>query len=595
MQYRREIDGLRTVAVIPVLLSHAGVQLFRGGFVGVDVFFVISGYLITNIILIEMDEGRFSFTNFYERRIRRILPALYFVMVASLIAGWFLMSADAYQNLGQSLFATTLFSNNILLTLTSGYWDMESKFKPFLHTWSLGVEEQYYFVIPILLISMHRFAKSHIPSAIFVIGLISFILCLWSYNRYPVANFYLLHTRAWELAVGGWAVTVSNSKRNSDVLSALGLLLIVGTMLLLPEGTATPSPLTLVPVIGSALILLYCRSSGMTYRLLASRPFVTIGLISYSIYLWHQPLFAFLRIASPETPPLWQFLVMIVVSVAMAAISWKYVEKPFRNRMTLSFKTVLLILVPITVLLCAVGLLLHKKGGMPERFDIAPGAEPPGTYAAYNDKVFAEYKRAAFRRVTEHRLLVLGNSQGRDFVNMVNAAHAFQNYEIVYRDDLNLCHLDTFSDEWRRLITDSSLIVLIYDHKRSATCDGRNLAKQPTLRGKLIFVGPKDFGENINPAARLSLPERVGATVRLSPAALDASRYYKSISPPEKYVDVIGNLSDDGLHMPIYDEGGRILSEDRVHVTRAGARYLGKRLFRDPVWRKWTNPKPAGR
>lgn len=587
MHYRREIDGLRTIAVLPVLFSHAGFAFFQGGFLGVDVFFVISGYLITGIIHDEIANGTFSFRRFYERRIRRILPALYVVMVASLVAGWFLMSADAYQNLGQSLFATTAFSNNILLTRTSGYWDMESSFKPLLHTWSLGVEEQYYFIVPVVILAISRYFRDRAALSMALIGAASFLACLYLYQRFPAANFYLLPTRAWELAVGGWAATIRLPERNSAALSGFGFVLVIATMVLLPEGYPTPSQITVLPVAGTVLVLMYCRSSGPVYRLLTSSPFVAVGLISYSMYLWHQPLFAFLRIASSETPPLWQFGVMIVLTIILATLSWKYIEAPFRDRSRLSFRAALWIVAPASVLLLAAGLLLHLSGGLPQRFDVAPGSEPAGSYAPYNDRVFADYKRDAFAGLSATRLLVLGNSQGRDFVNMVKAANAFVGYEVVYRDDLNLCAPARLNTAQRQLVATATLIVKVYDHVVSPECDSRVLARRSDLRGRIVFVGPKDFGVNINPVARLDMADRPSATVRLSAAAFAANRYYRSITPRELYVDLISALSPDGVRMPIYDEDGRILSEDRVHLTRAGARYVGMRIFRDPIWSGW--------
>ena len=169
MHYRREIDGLRALAVLPVILFHAGFETFSGGFVGVDVFFVISGYLITTIITAELEQGNFSIVNFYERRARRILPALFVVMLACFVVGYFLLMPDEFKNLGQSFVSTIFFSNNILLAMTSGYWDLASEFKPLLHTWSLGVEEQYYVVIPILLMLCWKFSKWAIPYLLFLI------------------------------------------------------------------------------------------------------------------------------------------------------------------------------------------------------------------------------------------------------------------------------------------------------------------------------------------------------------------------------------------------------------------------------------------
>jgi peptidoglycan/LPS O-acetylase OafA/YrhL len=571
---------------MPVLLSHAGAPLFQGGFVGVDIFFVISGYLITGIILADIEQKRFSIVRFYERRSRRILPALFLVMFACLAAGAFLMSADAYQNLGQSVVATTLFSNNILLTFTSGYWDLESQFKPLLHTWSLGVEEQYYFIVPIGLILAHRVFPRHAPSAIATVGVLSFAICIWSAHYAPAANFYLLHTRAWELAAGGWAVTVRQPDRKggSDARAASGLLMIAVAIFSFPQGMQSPTALTLLPVVGTVLVLMYCRS-GLTHSVLTSRPLVGIGLISYSTYLWHQPLFAFLRVASSTPPPVWQFGLLILLSLALAWLSWRFVEEPFRNRAKISTRIVLLVLAPSAAVLVTLGAVLHLRGGLPGRFDVPPDADAPNSYKAFNMRVF-DRKADSFAPDAARRLLVLGNSTARDFVNMAVEADAFPERDIVYRDDLNLCERAGLNEKMRGLVASATLIVLVYDHRPVPTCDGRKLAQAPELRGRLVFVGPKDFGANLNPVARIPLSLRQSASVQLSKEALEANKLYRSISPNDLYVDIIMHLSPDGLHVPIYDEGGRILSEDRVHVTRAGARFVGKRVFTDPIWKR---------
>ena len=197
MKYRAEIDGLRALAVVPVILFHAGFEFFSGGFVGVDVFFVISGYLITTILIEDIDNERFSIVNFYERRARRILPALFFVMLACIPFAWMWMLPDPLENFGQSLVAATLSANNVLLYLTTGYWDLASEFKPLLHTWSLGVEEQYYVLFPLLLLLTWRFGKGIVLLTVIVIASVSLGLSEWLSRENPEAAFFLIHTRAW--------------------------------------------------------------------------------------------------------------------------------------------------------------------------------------------------------------------------------------------------------------------------------------------------------------------------------------------------------------------------------------------------------------
>lgn len=201
MNYRPEVDGLRAVAVTSVLLFHAGFETFSGGFVGVDIFFVISGYLITSIILGELQKGTFSLIHFYERRFRRILPALYVVILFTIVVGWFTLLPDEYKNLGQSVVATTLYTNNMLLGLTSGYWDLASQFKPLLHTWSLGVEEQYYAVVPLLLLCVWR-RKGLLGIGLLFLIVLSLGFACYFVHLSPSWAFYLLPTRFWELALG---------------------------------------------------------------------------------------------------------------------------------------------------------------------------------------------------------------------------------------------------------------------------------------------------------------------------------------------------------------------------------------------------------
>lgn len=584
--YRPEIDGLRAIAVMSVILCHAEVPGFPGGFLGVDSFFVISGFLISGLMLDSLDRGTFSLRNFYERRVRRILPAVFLVTGLCVVPGWFFMSADAYENLGESVVATTLSANNILLTVTTSYWEMESAFKPLLHTWSLGLEEQYYLVVPFVILLSYRHSKRNPAWAIGLISLLSFAACFWALPRYPAANFYLLPTRAWELGIGGLAVIYARRQAvtpSSGKLAIAGIVAIVACVVLLPSETPTPSPIALIPVVGTALVLVYCRG-GLAHAILTLPPMRWIGLISYSAYLWHQPLFAFLRVISPSQPAVWQYASLIPVTLLLSWFLWRYVEVPFRNRKKMSFRTVGTILVPAAVLLLVAGGLIFKLGGIPSRLPLPAGAEAPGTYKSYNDANF-KYKVDAFLATSNRNLLVVGNSQGRDFINAMRASDEFSDYAIVYRDDLNLCDLDQLGSTAKNLVQAATLIVDVYIHRLEApVCDGRALADRPELKDKLIFLGPRDFGVNINPSSRVPLDQRSTVRVQATHKVLDAEAYFRAMTPASLYVSQLDHLTPDGHTMPIFDEHGLILSEDRVHLTRAGARYVGQRIFTDPVW-----------
>jgi len=332
LKYRAEIDGLRALAVVPVILFHAGFELFSGGFVGVDVFFVISGYLITTILIEDIENQRFSLVNFYERRARRILPALFFVMLVCIPFAWMWMLPSQMKSFSQSLVAVSLFASNILFWRESGYFDAAAEEKPLLHTWSLAVEEQYYVLFPIFLILAWRFGKNRVFWMIVVMAAISLLLSEWGWRNKATANFYLAPTRAWELFSGSIAAFIvqKNGVQKSNILALLGLLAIIFSMFAFDESTPFPSVYALVPVLGVVLLVLYGDKETFAAKLLSTKVFVGIGLISYSAYLWHQPLFAFARIRLLEHPSTALMAALSVTSIALASFSWRYVEKPFR-------------------------------------------------------------------------------------------------------------------------------------------------------------------------------------------------------------------------------------------------------------------------
>lgn len=347
MKYRPEVDGLRALAVLPVILFHADFSLFAGGYVGVDVFFVISGYLITTIIVAELEKGTFSIVNFYERRARRILPALFFVMLLCLPFAWFWFISNDMQSFSQSLVAVSVFGSNILFWITSGYFDSASELKPLLHTWSLAIEEQFYVVFPLLLMAFWSLAKRSVITLLVLIALASFVAAHWGATRHPDATFYLLHTRAWELLVGSFialyfhrrsvALTDNSdakvfNKGLAEVGSFLGFIAVVLPIFTFDSSTPFPSAYGLLPVLGTAAIILFADQRTLVGKCLSSKWFVGVGLISYSAYLWHQPLFAFARYRTMEEPSVFIMTSLAVISLMLAFFSWKFIEAPFRDK-----------------------------------------------------------------------------------------------------------------------------------------------------------------------------------------------------------------------------------------------------------------------
>ena len=374
MIYRKEIDGLRALAVVPVILFHAGFEWISGGYIGVDIFFVISGYLITTILLQEQQQGTFSIVNFYERRARRILPALFIVLLVCLPFAWFWLLPHELKDFGKSLIAVITFVSNILFWLETDYFTADTQLIPLLHTWSLAVEEQFYIIFPLFLALFAGKNKRILVILIVLIALLSLGLTEWGWRYFSEANFYLIPTRAWELMIG--ALTAFYLFYNpypkgfiSHIGSLLGLILILGAMFLLDKNIPFPSVYALAPTLGTALIILFANNQTLVNKLLSFKLFVMIGLVSYSAYLWHQPLFVFARAYQMDTPSPPLMIVLSITSVLMGYVSWRYIEAPFRNKKRFSQKQIFVSSLLAGLFFISIGLALVLSDGAMYRFE----------------------------------------------------------------------------------------------------------------------------------------------------------------------------------------------------------------------------------
>ncbi len=354
--YEPQIDGLRALAVTSVLLFHAGLPGFNGGFVGVDVFFVISGYLITRIIQTEIDAKRFSLWNFYERRARRILPALLTVLFCSILAGAVILVPSRLTDLAQSSLATLTFVSNIWFWRTIDYFSGEGH--PLLHTWSLGVEEQFYIFFPLALLFFSKFGRSRSLTILALLGSLTLSIILTEQS--PAGAFYLLPTRAWELLIGAvlfqWRATAPNW------VGWLGMAAILGSVVLLDESTHFPGAVALVPTLGAAAVIA-ARQSDVA-RLLSLKPFVGVGLISYSLYLWHWPVLVFSRELGLHGAV--GTAMAVLSTVVLAILTWEFVEQPFRDRHRITVRGMTAIVLTGSVAAACVSVMVLN--GLPQRF-----------------------------------------------------------------------------------------------------------------------------------------------------------------------------------------------------------------------------------
>ncbi len=336
MLYRSEVDGLRAIAVLPVILFHAGLFGFSGGYAGVDIFFVISGYLITRIILDELKAGTFTIRNFYERRARRILPALFGMLIVTTLIAIVVMPSELFKSYANSALTVISFSSNIHFYAVSDYFSTAAEQKPLLHTWSLAVEEQYYLIFPLLALYAFRKDKS-LSTIVIAMTLCSLLLSQYmAINGNTEANFYLIFSRAWELLFGSLISLYKLDQKSykstvRQIASLTGLAMVFASFFCFDAETPFPSVYTLLPVVGASLVIIFADRQTLTGKLLSLKPIVAIGLISYSLYLWHQPLFAFSRMKSSGEPSEALFIQAILLTFILAFLSYRYIETPFRK------------------------------------------------------------------------------------------------------------------------------------------------------------------------------------------------------------------------------------------------------------------------
>lgn len=380
--YRKEIDGLRALAVVPVILFHAGFQMFSGGFIGVDIFFVISGFLITSILLDEHQKQTFSLAAFYERRARRILPALFLVLTCCLPFAFVILSPLDLRAFAKSLLGANIFLANVVSYQQTDYFDAASEIKPLLHLWSLSIEEQYYLVLPLLLAFLVRRSPKSIIATLLVLCFASLAYSEHVLYTNERASFFFTTSRAWELLVGSIAAAMVSYKlvylkstNDSRLLlirqlvSCLGLAMVVVPVFLYSKDTPFPGIYAVVPALGTALILLFAVEQTWVQRILSIKPLVGVGLISYSAYLWHQPILAFVRYRSLDSLSTATLLVLVSLVLVLAYLSWLLVERPFRNKQKFSRKQIWFFTITSTLLLSVLSFYIYKSNGLPKRFD----------------------------------------------------------------------------------------------------------------------------------------------------------------------------------------------------------------------------------
>ena len=462
--YRPEIDGLRALAVLPVIFYHANFSLFKGGFLGVDIFFVISGYLITSIILQDMSSGTFSLKNFYERRIRRILPALFLVILATIILSWMILLPSDMINFSESILYVLTFTSNIFFWQQNDYFDPSGEYLPLLHTWSLAVEEQFYILFPIFLIFAYKLKQNIVFIAFFLLFFSSLGFSEYASVNGKSYSFYFLPTRGWEICLGILAAFYlrnrkSLSTQRDELFSVIGLSLIIFSIFYLDSKYPHPGLYSLIPTLGTFLIICFSGNSFFIKKVLSFRVLVLIGLISYSAYLWHYPLISLFKYSNHFEVNDFTLFFVILISIFFAYLSWRFIEKPYRNSKKINKKILLFSISIISVLILTFAF-IGKVDGYKNR---AIGInienynqdnrqlllDARNYYRNFmmklnilEDSDFFETKDDSFT-TKKNNLLIVGNSFSQDmfniftFSNLVNKKYEYLTFHINYIDDIS--------------------------------------------------------------------------------------------------------------------------------------------------------------
>jgi|TARA_B110000259_G_scaffold75220_1_gene88466 peptidoglycan/LPS O-acetylase OafA/YrhL len=437
INYRPEIDGLRAIAVIAVILYHAKITLFKGGFIGVDIFFVISGYLITSIILKELvTTGTFSFKYFYERRVRRILPALVFVMLMSLPFAWMYLIPGAFIDFSKSILYSLGFSSNFYFHYSGQQYGAESGLlKPFLHTWSLSVEEQYYILFPVVTLIVFKHLKKYFGIFLIVSFVASLTIADWGSRNYPSATFYLLHSRMWELIAGSILAyfeiirgkQISRYQILNSTCSILGLLFVIFAIIFGKEHFPHPSFYTLLPIIGVCLIIWFSSKEQIITKILSSKILVGVGLISYSLYLWHYPIFSLLRVSDNfPKDDIFKGVLIGIILILLSTFSYLFIEKPIRNK-KYKFKYVLSFIIIIFSILVSTSLIIIKTDGYKKRLteilqNIDSKKCDPNFENCFNlsknvnKEICSDVNNCKFNRSSKKRIYIVGDSHAQGLI-----------------------------------------------------------------------------------------------------------------------------------------------------------------------------------
>lgn len=588
--YRTDIDGLRAIAIIPVILFHLG--YLSNGYLGVDVFFVISGYLITGLVYNEVEENKFSVLKFYERRVRRIFPLVLFTTLIAFVLGLIFMLPDDLENLCQSVFASNFSSNNILMKITSAdYWAVKNDYKPLMHTWSLGVEEQFYLLYPMIFFFFKGDNKKFILPLLVFLTILSLAAFLQSTDI--SAKFYFLQYRFFELSIGG-ICALYFSKSNFSIKCSkshyvLYILLSVLVFILFFHSINSNDIKILITTMVTAGILvlggLHFENNSLYRFLISNKLFVYIGKISFSLYMWHQIVFAFSRYFLLDEITVSYAIGLSLVVFILSIFTYVTIENPFRNRKIVATKPLLIIVSFSFIIITSASLYVYMVGGSikdvpelginksnrPTQFNFFNSSS--NININYNEdiknlkKPFSDNKLGIAGKPHKIKVFVIGDSFGRDVANIL--------LESTFKDTIELRYSDYWSitdDELKSMFNIADFIFFGSDYPTK-----EQITKYNIDMNKVCIFGTKDFGNSNGIHFNRKIGDYSKYRTTLKTGVLEKNQKFKK-EWGDKYIDLIGLIADPTGKVLVFTPEGKFISQDTLHLTKFGAIYFAQLL-----------------
>jgi peptidoglycan/LPS O-acetylase OafA/YrhL len=610
--YKEHVDGLRAIAVISVIFFHLDIKLFKGGFIGVDVFFVISGYLISRIIFQKIEINKFSIKEFYINRARRILPMLLFMMLFFFPFSYFLVPYKAI-DFAESVISGIFFFSNFLFYWESGYFGEALKFKPFIHIWSLSVEEQFYLLFPILALILARKFKL-LLFFIFFIFILSLITSEFFSNQFPNANFFLGLTRAWEIIVGIFFLIIEKNKiiKSNFVKSNLSIsafIILIFSFYYFERDHNLPNTKLLLPLLCTGILIIYGKENLIVKKILTNYVMMLLGLMSFSLYLWHQPILAFIHNYDLFKIDFFFIITFLSLIIVVSYMSWKFIEIPFRDKKIIKniifFKFVS---ITIALLITSSFFVIYAKGFLykypdNDKYLVLMNPSDNGRYVRKNfekqlDKKFTQYQK--------NNILIIGDSQAQDFLNMALENNYFSGYNVrtfnfreecyllFLPDDIKAKYLDKLKKCNNKI--DGNIIKYAESVFMVNSWPEWILEEMPFIisnkafdEKKIYIVGPKNFGSiNVSKYLGMSNYEKFKKN-NIDSTTFVKDAKVKNLVPSERYISLTDIYCDNDFKCNIFNKNGKLLSYDGSHLTKDGAIYLGQLLFDQKKLKKFTN------